>query len=221
MDRTNWEFGKTTINILMISVIWNGIGIPLIWALLPTAGNSNTQARTDLLDRLSKPQHAAQMQVYMHLTGISRALYVAVCKDTDALHIERVDADKDMAERLIEKAGRVIFAQRPPSRISEDPAWYECRMCAHHDVCHGGGAAAVNCRTCLHATPVEGGWHCARHDRMQASQEQRGACERHLFITDLVPGEVTDAGDDHITYRMKDGAVWVNDARAEKEVTSC
>ena len=52
MDRTNWEFGKTTINILMISVIWNGIGIPLIWALLPTAGNSNTQARTDLLDRL-------------------------------------------------------------------------------------------------------------------------------------------------------------------------
>ena len=169
----------------------------------------------------SKPQHAAQMQVYMHLTGISRALYVAVCKDTDALHIERVDADKDMAERLIEKAGRVIFAQRPPSRISEDPAWYECRMCAHHDVCHGGGAAAVNCRTCLHATPVEGGWHCARHDRMQASQEQRGACERHLFIPDLVPGEVTDAGDDHVTYRMKDGAIWVNDARAEKEVASC
>ena len=52
MDRTNWEFGKTTINILMISVIWSGIGIPLMWTLLPNAGNSNTQARTDLLDRL-------------------------------------------------------------------------------------------------------------------------------------------------------------------------
>ncbi len=165
----------------------------------------------------SKPQHAAQMQVYMHLTGITRALYVAVCKDTDALHIERVEADKDMAERLIEKAGRIIFAQHPPPRISEDAAWFECRMCTHHDVCHGGGAVALNCRTCLHATPVEGGWHCARHDRMQASQEQRGACARHLFIPDLVPGEVTDAGEDHVTYRMKDGAVWVNDARAEQE----
>ena len=121
---------------------------------------------------------------------------------------------------VLEKAGRIIFAQRPPSRISEDPAWYECRMCAHHDVCHGGGAAAVNCRTCLHATPVEGGWHCARHDRMQASQEQRGACERHLFIPDLVPGEVTDAGDDHVTYRMKDGTSWINDARGT-EVASC
>ena len=52
MDRTNWEFGKTTINILMISVIWNGMGVPLIWTLLPSAGNSNTQTRTDLLDRL-------------------------------------------------------------------------------------------------------------------------------------------------------------------------
>ena len=52
MDRTNWDFGKSTINILMISVIWNGMGIPLIWTLLPTAGNSDTATRTCLLDRL-------------------------------------------------------------------------------------------------------------------------------------------------------------------------
>jgi len=52
IDRTNWDFGKTTINILMISLAWNGMGIPLLWTLLPTAGNSNTSARTDLLDRL-------------------------------------------------------------------------------------------------------------------------------------------------------------------------
>jgi hypothetical protein len=52
IDRTNWDFGKTTINILMISVAWNGVGIPLIWMLLPTAGNSNTSERTELLDRL-------------------------------------------------------------------------------------------------------------------------------------------------------------------------
>jgi hypothetical protein len=52
IDRTNWDFGKTTINILMISVAWNGVGIPLLWMLLPTAGNSNTAERTELLDRL-------------------------------------------------------------------------------------------------------------------------------------------------------------------------
>lgn len=54
IDRTNWDFGKTTINILMISVVWNGMGIPLMWCLLPKAGNSNTSTRTDLLDRLQE-----------------------------------------------------------------------------------------------------------------------------------------------------------------------
>lgn len=52
IDRTNWEFGKTSINILMISVMWKDTGIPLIWTLLPSAGNSDTTTRTGLLDRL-------------------------------------------------------------------------------------------------------------------------------------------------------------------------
>ncbi|MEO0429433.1 MAG: PD-(D/E)XK nuclease family protein [Pseudomonadota bacterium] len=168
---------------------------------------------------LAKPQHAAQMQVYMHLTGITRALYVAVCKDTDALHIERVQADPEMGERLLEKARRIIFAQHPPERISADPAWFECRFCDHHGLCHGEDAAAVTCRSCLHSTPIEGGWHCARHDRLLDRAFQRRACPRHLFIPDLVPGEVSDAGADFVSYRLRDGSAWTNDAREEEAAT--
>jgi len=183
----------------------------------------------------AKPQHQAQMRIYMHLTGLTRAMYVAVCKDTDDLHVERVRADADAAERLLAKASRVIHAARPPSRISEDPAWFECRFCDHHDLCHGDAAAVVTCRSCLHATAVgalpeevangsssgsattnsQYGWHCARHDTAIGEQQQRAACARHLFIPDLVPGEVVDAGDDHVVYRMRDGSPCVNDARAE------
>lgn len=166
---------------------------------------------------VAKPQHMAQMQIYMHLMGLTRALYMAVCKNTDALHIERIDADPAQAQRLLEKAGRIIFAQHPPARISEDPAWFECRFCTHHAVCHEGAAAAVNCRTCLHSTPVEGGWHCARHDRALDAAMQRVGCSKHLFIPDLVPGEVTDAGDDVVVYRLKDGTTWVNDARTRED----
>ena len=54
----------------------------------------------------AKPQHWAQMQIYMHLTGLTRAMYLAVCKDTDDLHVERVRADADAAERLLAKAAR-------------------------------------------------------------------------------------------------------------------
>ena len=161
----------------------------------------------------AKPQHWAQMQVYMHLTGITRALYVAVCKDDDDLHVERVRADADAADRLLAKASRIIFAARPPSRISDDPCWWECRFCDHHHVCHQGAAAPATCRTCLHATPVEGGWSCARWEAMLDDEAQRRGCPKHLFVPDLVPGEVVDAGDDHVVYRMPDGATWINDAR--------
>jgi hypothetical protein len=52
IDRTNWCFGRATINFLVIAVEWNGVGIPLIWRLLPKEGNSSTLERLDLLARL-------------------------------------------------------------------------------------------------------------------------------------------------------------------------
>jgi len=54
MDRTNWDFGRATINFLMISVEWNGIGIPLTWTLLPKTGNSSAAERIALFDRLAE-----------------------------------------------------------------------------------------------------------------------------------------------------------------------
>ena len=41
------------------------------------------ELRQPRASRKAKPEHWAQMQVYMHLTGLTRALYLAVCKDTD------------------------------------------------------------------------------------------------------------------------------------------
>ena len=47
IDRTNWDFGRVSINILMIAVIWNGVGIPLMWTFLPSKGNSTRKLLTD------------------------------------------------------------------------------------------------------------------------------------------------------------------------------
>jgi len=54
LDRTNWKFGVTNINILMISICHQGVGIPLIWTMLEKRGNSNAKERKDLLDRYVK-----------------------------------------------------------------------------------------------------------------------------------------------------------------------
>jgi hypothetical protein len=160
----------------------------------------------------SMPQHWAQMQVYMHLTGITRAMYVAVCKDTDEIHIERVRADPEEGRRLIAKAKRVIDAPRPSAKIADDPAWWQCRLCEHHNHCHGNRPAERNCRTCLHSTPVEGGWICERWSRELSVDEQRRGCPFHLFIPDLVPGVPIDAGDDWVAYRLTVGSIWIDSA---------
>ncbi|NEP29364.1 MAG: IS4 family transposase [Moorea sp. SIO1F2] len=51
LDRTNWSFGKTHFNILMLGVVHEGIAFPLLWTLLEKQGNSNSDERMDLLDR--------------------------------------------------------------------------------------------------------------------------------------------------------------------------
>ena len=52
IDRTNWQFGKININILMAAIVYKGIAIPIVWMLLPKKGNSNTKERKKLLKRL-------------------------------------------------------------------------------------------------------------------------------------------------------------------------
>lgn len=51
LDRTNWKFGKTDINILMISICYHGVAIPLLWSMLPKRGNSNSHERKALILR--------------------------------------------------------------------------------------------------------------------------------------------------------------------------
>ena len=49
MDRTNWYFGKSKINIFMLALTYEGVAIPVYWKLLPKAGSSNVKEQKELL----------------------------------------------------------------------------------------------------------------------------------------------------------------------------
>ena len=51
MDRTNWKFGETNINILMLGVTYKGVAFPLIFKLMDKRGNSNQEERIKLVER--------------------------------------------------------------------------------------------------------------------------------------------------------------------------
>jgi hypothetical protein len=161
----------------------------------------------------SKPMHWKQMQCYMHGSGLERALYVAVCKDDDRLHIERIKYDQKEAEKLIERGQRIALSDRMPEPISVDPSWYQCKMCPAWEFCHQTKQTKhVNCRTCAHATAKEDStWRCERHDANDIPDEwQRTGCESHVLHPDLVPWQLQDGPDEWNAVYVVDGVEVVN-----------
>ena len=61
LDRTNWQFGKKPINILMLSIKCGDIAIPFLWDLLPKKGNSNYNERLSLMRRFT--QHFPTLEI--------------------------------------------------------------------------------------------------------------------------------------------------------------
>jgi Transposase DDE domain len=52
IDRTEWKFGLTPINLLVVAVVHNGFSFPIIWQHLGKAGSSNAAEVTTLLEKL-------------------------------------------------------------------------------------------------------------------------------------------------------------------------
>lgn len=157
----------------------------------------------------AKPQHYAQMQVYMHLAELSRGIYIAVCKDTDELHIERVIYDKSKAIQFLQRAENIITLPEPPVTLADEPSHFTCKFCKFKDQCYGTEAPEVNCRTCAHSTPeIDGNarWSCAQAKPDMDVSKQRKGCEEHRHIPVLLGrfAELMDATSNNlITYRNR------------------
>lgn len=198
---------------------------PKTWSVLEFKTHS-ARSFAELLSKGvkdAKPLHWTQVQVYMGLTGMERAMYLAENKDTSALYQERIEADPVAFASIMARAERIITATEPAPRISADPAWYECKLCAFHPLCHGQQVPEVNCRTCAHSTPrtdVEGAvWRCERRGSNVDDATQRAGCAGHRFIPILLErigtqGAVTPEPDGNaaVQYLTPEGLPFVNGA---------
>jgi CRISPR/Cas system-associated exonuclease Cas4 (RecB family) len=176
---------------------------PATWAVLEIKTMNDSAFKKLVEDgvEIAKPQHFAQMQVYMGLLELTRAMYIAVNKNTDAMHGEWVHFDKVRFEGRLEVADRIIHASQPPMRLSEDPAFWQCKGCDMNKLCHQAKTAEFNCRTCSHATPVEDGqWRCEIKRCTLTAAEQAEGCDDHLFVPALVHAEPIDGGENYVEY---------------------
>jgi len=176
------------------------------WAVIEIK-TANDKAFTALKAKgvqAEKPQHYAQMQTYMGMMELDRAMYICVNKNTDDLHTEWVHFNKETYRDLLVRAERTIRRTTPADKISQDPTHWLCKMCDMYKKCHQQEPAEANCRTCCHSTPQgDGKWHCHEYDKELSADAQRKGCDSHLFIPALVHGTPVDGGVNFVEYLLE------------------
>ena len=164
------------------------IGVPDVPEGLPCLGEFKTSGEKPFFKlkkegmRKAKFEHFIQVQCYMRKMGLAVALYMVVNKNTDELYAEIVPLDTVIADEFISRGVSIVFADTPPTRISDTPGWYECKWCDFSSVCHQGKAPMKTCRSCKHSRPhADGQWYCEnpqlhRSPKPITTQEQIAAC---------------------------------------------
>ena len=109
IDRTNWEIGKTKINVLCIGFLLpNGVFIPVMWETLPKKGNSSEKERIALLKRFQEARPPG------------KAYQFIVLGDREFIGLEwrRVDGKKQPVFRRPSSLAGLFWPGRPGVQLA-------------------------------------------------------------------------------------------------------
>jgi hypothetical protein len=124
------------------------------------------------------------MQAGLWLSGLKRALYVAVNKNDEAYYIERVRRDDEFIAKLKTKVDAVVSNPLTPPGISLKANAPGCTYCVYAEVCVGQAAPERNCRSCGNATvEANGEWGCALLNITLTQKAQLVACPEYSART--------------------------------------
>lgn len=126
----------------------------------------------------AKPLHYAQVQAGMMLSGLTRTLYVALCKDDEQFYVERIKPDERAMATVQAQVTRLLAAELIPAGISETGSSFPCRWCDMRKACVGEEQPIKTCRSCLNVRVVTegGGWVCSLTEEPLSAAAQLAAC---------------------------------------------
>lgn len=107
------------------------------------------------------PTHFIQTSIYGFSHGLEYALYFCINKNDDDLYVECVKLDFELAQHYLRRGEDIVNSRIPPVRLSDNPAFVDCKICDYASVCHKGVEPDKNCRTCKNSEPLPSGiWQC-------------------------------------------------------------
>ncbi|PZP63891.1 MAG: hypothetical protein DI596_02505 [Azospira oryzae] len=120
----------------------HGSGYPCLWENKCLSAKSWREVEKHRL-AAAKPIYAAQIALYQAYLGLHEhpALFTAVNADTMEIYAELVPFDAALAQRMSDRAVRIIAATEAGEllpRAFAEPAHFECRMCPYAQRCWGG-----------------------------------------------------------------------------------
>ena len=203
---------------------------PKTWHVLECKSHNDKNFKKLVREGVKKgfPKHYCQMMVYMHLTGMERALYIAANKNDDTLYKERINYNKEEAEAMLDRAKNIVTSMNAPMRIAEKPDYYVCKhMCSATQLCFGPETPIAvlpipfkSCRQCCHATPLlvgnNGEWLCEKHCRGLSMEDQLKACDDHLILPGLlatyepIDSGIDQNGNEYIQFSNEDLGKWTH-----------
>ena len=126
-----------------------GLTFPMLWEC-KSMNDKNWRDTVKKGVAVTKPVYAAQIatyQAYMEpaIPGIASnpALFTAINKDTQEIWSELVPFDGGLAQRMSDRAVRVIRATEVGEllpRVATEPSYYECKCCAWANRCWSASA---------------------------------------------------------------------------------
>ncbi len=98
LDRTNWQWGQSDINILFLCIAYKKIAIPIFWLVLNKKGNSSTRERCVLIERFIRvfgkspiggvlgDREFIGKEWFSYLNRLGLAFYFRIKKDADTIN---------------------------------------------------------------------------------------------------------------------------------------
>lgn len=124
LDRTNWKWGKTPINILMLSIAYKGISIPFCWSVLDLEGASCTDDRIRLFRKALKRFPVEKIEAFVadrEFVGTAWFAYLIRSKIPFLIRVKKSYNITDIERDITLSIGRFLKSYGKKKKVLNTP----------------------------------------------------------------------------------------------------
>jgi hypothetical protein len=94
LDRTEWHFGQTPVNVLMVGIAHKGMAFPISWTVLPKEGSSSAEEQCKALERFFAVVDPSDIEVVLADREFISAEWLRWLQDREVPFVVRLRSDR-------------------------------------------------------------------------------------------------------------------------------